>query len=204
VAQGLGVEDRVLRDELRRAARERRREIGPGAVTGFLTGGRRRRLTEAEGILLRFLAESAPRFAIETDEIVAAVPREALGAGARPLVERWVAARREGQWLTLRQLAELAPADATADIFSLAFAPGAPPEAAEAWSAASALRETDLESRVAVLQERIASAEKAGDRAAFEQLTREKLAIRHEIQDLARGVPTRGAARGQAPLGGQS
>lgn len=183
-AQGLGVEDDVFREELRRAARDRRRDAPPRAAMA----SRPRRLSEAEIQLLRFLAEVGPQVPEEAERLIEALPQDALSPLARKLIGLWSEFHGRGEWLTLRRLAELAPGDGAADILSLAFAQAPPPDVAEAWGAVGAVRQSHLEAQTAALQEQITLAEKAGDRTAVDRLTLQKFAIERERRGLAPGA----------------
>ncbi len=193
VAERLGIDDDLVRIELRRAARDRQREF-KGRV-----GSRRRGETfrEAESLLLRYLGGSAREAPEVADELLAGIPREALSGATRAAVEGWEDARRSGAVLDLRQLAEVVPTESAPDILALAFASGSEPDLEAARGAAAALKEGFLKVRLKRVQDEIQAAADPADHAA---LILQKLALAREIQGLEAG-PSRSARSGDTTEG---
>jgi hypothetical protein len=201
VADGLSIEDALFRQELRRVASERRREVrAPAAAT---TAGTRR-LTHAEEVVVRFLGgrvNAADATDAETAELVAtleSVGAAHLGELGGVLVRRWCEAYRRGERWDLRRIAESAPEEASAEILALAFAPGDEPGAAEARGAVAAMHGRVLGRRLREVQEEI---ERTADPAARSRLMLEKVSLAREMQGL--GTAEAGAAAGPVHGGGR-
>jgi DNA primase len=198
VADGLSIEDALFRQELRRVASERRREVrAPAAST---TVGARR-LTHAEQVVVRFLGGRAHAADAEVAELIAtldSVGAAHLGELAGVLVRRWCEAFKRGERWDLRRIAEAAPEEARAEILALAFAPGEEPGAAEARGALAALHGRVLGRRLREVQEEI---ERTADPAARSRLMLEKVSLAREMQGL--GTAEAGAAAGPVHGGGR-
>lgn len=185
VADGLRIDDALIREELRRAARQRTRRLRDDP---------RRRpaadapLRPAEQRLLRWITGPARENPAAAGELMPHIPFEALSPEARTLLERWDDARRAGETWGLRELAEAVGGPAGERLLALAFAPGPDPDEKEAWGCVAALREEHVKRRLGELQQRI---ETADDPAELEELVREKLALAQEVR----------AARGSRPEG---
>ncbi len=177
VAEGLGIDDELVRDELRRAARDRRRDIDARAARP-LAPSQEGRLTAAEKVLIRYLVEAAPNDGEEADRILDEVPLDSLSPAARPVLERWAAARRAGEWPQLPVLAGSLAGPETTDILALVFAPGSPPGRTEARGAVAALRGFHLRDRLRRLQQQIQDARDPGE---IERLLVEKAALGREM-----------------------
>ena len=198
VADGLSIEDALFRQELRRVASERRREVrAPAAST---TVGARR-LTHAEEVVVRFLGGRAHAADAEVAELVAALESVGvahLGELGGVLVRRWCEAYKRGERWDLRRIAEAAPEEARAEILALAFAPGDEPGAAEARGALAAMHGRVLGRRLREVQEEI---ERTADPAARTQLMLEKVSLAREMQGL--GTAEAGAAASPVHGGGR-
>jgi len=196
VADGLSIEDALFRQELRRVASERRRELrAPAAAT---TAGARR-LTHAEEVVVRFLGR-ADATDVETAELVATLESDGaahLGELGGVLVRRWCEAFKRGERWDLRRIAEAAPEEARAEILALAFAPGDEPGTVEARGALAALHGRVLGRRLREVQAEI---ERTADPAARTKLLLEKVSLAREIQGL--GTAEAGAAASSVHGGG--
>ncbi len=200
VADGLSIEDALFRQELRRVASERRRDVrAPAAAT--TAGGRR--LTHAEEVVVRFLggranaADATDAEAAELLETLESVGAAQLGELGGVLVRRWCEAFKRGERWNLRRIAEAAPEEARAEILALAFAPGEEPGAVEVRGALAALHGRVLGRRLREVQEEI---ERTADPAVKTRLMLEKVSLAREIQGL--GAATAGAAAGAVHGGG--
>ncbi len=187
VAAGLGMDDRLVVDELRRAARSRARTArtelpGRSARTA-------RAFSPAEEVLLRWLAGEGATAPADALALLAGLPREVLGEAARRLVSAWEEAARRGEAWDARRFAEAAEGPQRDALLAVLFAPGPEPGAGEARGAVAALRERALRGRMKELQERI---ERTTDGAERARLLAEKVALAKELHGL-------GAAPGDGP-----
>ncbi len=182
VADGLGIEDALIREELRRAARQRSRELrGERMARSSRQAAAGTGLRPAEERLLRYLTGPGREDPAAAGELATHIPPEALTPEARTLLERWDDARRAGESWGLRELAAAVPGAAGERLLALAFAPEPDPDEKEAWGCVAALREGYLRGRLGEVQRRI---ETATDPAALESLMREKLALAQEVRSL--------------------
>lgn len=190
IAEGLGLDDQVVRDELRRAARERRRELGGSAGAVAPSAAKARKLTPAEADLIRFLV-NLEHPGTERDRIASEIPLEALGPLARKVITRWADAAREGSTVGLTELAEVVEAHEATHILALPFVQAPEPDLAAALGAVDALRSEHLKAREAALQDSILHARDAAeqDRLALEKLAaaRQRQALRHGPAGIAQG-----------------
>lgn len=198
VADGLSIEDALFRQELRRVASERRRELRAPAAAATVRG---KRLTHAEEVVVRFLGGRA-HAADATDAAALVAALEDAGPGllgelAGALVRRWCDAARRGECWDLRRIAEAAPEEARAEILALAFAPGDEPGAVEVRGALAALQGRVLGRRLREVQDEI---EHTADPAVKTRLMLEKVSLAREIQGL--DTPGPGVAAGSAHGGG--
>ncbi len=187
VAAGLGIDDRLVVDELRRAARARARTARAEIPGRNIAPARA--FSPAEGVLLRWLAgagRSRPALALE---LLAGLPREALGEASRRLVSAWEEAARRGDAWDAARFADAAEGPLREPFLALLFGPAPEPGEAEARGAVLALRERALRARMRELQEEI---ERAGDGAERTRLLAEKVALARELHGL-------GTARGEGP-----
>ncbi|MBP7148059.1 MAG: DNA primase [Acidobacteria bacterium] len=196
VADGLGIEDDLLRQELRRVARERRKElrvpVGRPPADGAV-------MRDAERVLLRYLAglagpdPSGKSRVAEQDraaELVESIPEEALGSLAAQLVSAWKQARLDGETWGLQEMAAAAPEASRGQVLQLAFAVGSEPDEEQAAGAVTALREAWLARRLRQVQVAI---EKASDAEEKQRLIVEKLGVAREMRAL-RDRPPQGLA----------
>ena len=194
VAAGLGIDDRLVVDELRRAARARARKARaeiPGRNTP-----RARAFTPAEEVLLRYLAGQGAGAPDTARELLAGLPRQALGEPARRLVSAWEEAAARGEAWDGRRLAEAAEGPLAEEVLAALFAPGPEPGIDDARGAVAALQERALRARMKELQEAI---ERAADGAERARLLAEKVALAKELHGLGAAPGGGTAAGGGAP-----
>ncbi len=188
IAEGLGLDDQVVRDELRRAARERRREMGSAGSAA--PAAKARRFTPAEADLLRFLVNTErPR--TERDAIAAEIPLEALGPLARKVITRWIDAARSGSVVGLTELAEVVEPHEATHILALPFAQAPEPDLAAAHGAVDALRSDQLKAQRTALQDSILH---AADAEEQDRLLREKLTAARREHALRHGPAAHGGS----------
>jgi len=183
IAEGLGIDDDLVRDELRRAARERRRELGAKVYSA--TQQKARRFSAVEATLIRFLALRPPEQLTEADRVAGEIPLDQLGESARNVVERWIEGRSDGETLDLRRLAELAAGEAATDILSLAFSNEKEPDVEAAEGALAALRGAQLASEMRTVQEEI---DRGAPPEELARLLQRKIALARELQKGAAGA----------------
>ncbi|MDH3284635.1 MAG: DNA primase [Acidobacteriota bacterium] len=180
VADGLGIEDDLVRDELRKAARERRTRLAPVVATAA-SRPVPSRISRVERDLIRYLFECGDADPEEADRVAARIPLEQLSACARALVKRWLDTRRSAGTPDLTRLADAVADDEKDEVLRIAFADGSPPELAEAEGCIDALRERELKRRLRDVQKTI---EKAQDADQIMQLMGEKLSLARELEEL--------------------
>lgn len=183
VADGLSIEDALFRQELRRVASERRRQLR--APAGTLPGGAKV-LTHAEEVVVRFLAGPAHAGGAEIEGLLSELERVEFGEVAGSLVRRWRDAHGRGEPWDLRRMAESVADDVRPQVLALAFAPGEEPGAAEVRGAIASLRGRSLGRRLREVQEEI---ERTADPAARSRLLMEKVSLAKEIQALGPAAP---------------
>ncbi len=180
VATTLGVEEGLLREELRRAAQERRQTI-PRAVGAESRPGE---FSPAEAILVRFLG--GPHGASEEAlELAERVPEQGLGTLARRLVQAWREARRAGRTLDLRALSELGSEEDGKEILALAFRSDEEPDPARARNAVVTVREKVLAERLRTVKQKLAAA--GCETEELDRLQSEHFALTAELMSLQRG-----------------
>lgn len=184
VADGLGIEDQLIRQEIRRAAQQRSREVQADLVAA--PSGAPRLMTAAEGDLIRFLcgecSGNLPPDLEAAQTLLDRLPPTALGEMAREAVLRWREANRSGRRLDLNQLAEALSGPAASAILALAFAVEPPPDAAAVEKAVAVLEEQELRRQLRQVQEEMT---RAGDPTREEELIQRKHDLAKMIQRLA-------------------
>lgn len=185
VSEGLVIADDLVRTELRRAARARRREVTVAPERAATRPAEA--LTAAEKQLLRYLVGPAGADPAGADAVAARVPVQVLTPTARAAFEGWLDARRSGIVPDLRALADVVAEANTTDIHALAFAPGPEPDREGAHRAVDALCRVELETRKRDLQERLQTASDPREQA---DLASRKLAVQREINALGAAAPT--------------
>ncbi len=183
VADGLSIDDALFRQELRRVAADRRRQL---RAPPQATPGGARVLTHAEEVVVRFLVGPAHAGGAEIEGVLSELDGIEFGELAASLVRRWCDARGRGESWDLRRLAESAPEGVRSQLLALAFAPGEEPGVAEARGALASLHGRSLNQRLREVQEEI---ERTADPAARSQLLMEKVSLAKEIQALGPAAP---------------
>ena len=185
VSDGLGIEDDLVRDELRRAARERRTRLRSGAFSAPVPEGAARSVSPVEADILRYLCGPGRSSPSEAMEIIESIPRDAIGDLARELISAWAGSHENGAPLDHRQLAEVAPERDRAAVWGAAMADGPAPDAVAARECVAKLHEKQLRDRLGQVQRQIESADDSEDMA---ELTREKIAVARRLDELRHGV----------------
>lgn len=182
VADGLGVNSDLVRDELARVARKRERELSGARRRRAEPVGRKAPFTAAEATVLRYLGSATHENEAAIGEFAAHIPFEALGAPARRVAEAWTSAFNQGEARSLARMAELAPEELQDAVRALAFAGGPDPEEREARGALASLEEGALKRRLQEVQARIEAGAQPDD---LEQLMSEKFEIARRMHELA-------------------
>jgi DNA primase len=182
----LRIEEALVREELRRAAVERRTEIKLRPEVAKIV--ERSEVKPAERRLLQILLENA---AIRADILLELEDAGAhKGAGFERVFERVLTLAREGTELTPAALADpeasgLSEAERRL-VFELAFEAG--PEVVgsleEARSCLAAMQQRKLEGELREVQRQIQEAEKAGDSGRLRTLLGQKQALRKSLAEL--------------------
>jgi DNA primase len=183
VAEGLGVEDELVRDELRRAARERRQKLGSETLARAARPAAARRLSEAEQGLIRFLFAADGS---DAEQVAVQIEIEDLGGLAREIVVRWIEERSNGRRPELARLAESARADDRAAILELALSDAPGPDAEQARGCIRSLSERRLRRRMREVQQKI---EQSRDQDEAARLLSEKLTLARRIDELSGDRP---------------
>lgn len=171
IATVLGIEDRLVLQELKEAVRGRRREIGPAATTG---GGVR----DVESRLLRTLLDSAEARAALLVELE---PEDLEGSPVSGIVgeiRRMVAA---GEEVTYPRLVACL-GDEAGELMTRAAAMSHPPATVEdGRGCLAALRAARLERQMTAIQKRL---ESGGSATETDDLLRRKVALKRQIEAL--------------------
>jgi DNA primase len=189
VADGLGFDDGIVRQELRRAAQRRQKSI---AADKLQNRRPTTALSTAESTLLRFLTQPHVAPDATREALLEAVPLDALSDLARVAVEHWRTSEQRGQACELRQLADGLPQADQAPLLALAFAQAEEPNWSEAAEAVSALQRTHIEAELRAVQARLESLARAGasaDTVEADRLLQTKLDLGRQLQRL-RQAPT--------------
>ena len=178
----LGIDERLLREELRRAAVERRGEIKLRPEVKEMLD--RNAVKPAERRLLQILLENAD---IRADVLKELEDDDAhKGAGLERVFDEVLAMARAGEALSFQALAERAPEGERRLLYELAFETGA--EAAgsldEARSCLRALQRRKLESELRALQQQIKQAEQAKQAKELRELLGRKQALSKALAEL--------------------
>ncbi|MFN7966255.1 MAG: DNA primase [Acidobacteriota bacterium] len=202
VADGLGFDDGIMRQELRRAAQHRQKSIAADKLQS-----RRATvvLSTAEATLLRFLTQ--PHIAPDAtrEALLDAVPMDSLTNLARLAADRWRAAEARGEACELRRLAEELPESDRAPLVALAFAQPDEPTWSEAAEAVSSLQVTQIEAELRAVQARLESLARAGasaDPVEADRLLQTKLDLGRQLQRLRQAPPAVSPGRPPHPKGG--
>ncbi len=179
LAERLRVDDRLLREELKRAAGESRPQLKapPRAVEA--------KATVAERKLLRAVLESEAM----ADEILPVVVQEGLlaGFGVEGLFKRLSEAREQGEGLEISRLEEWAGAEGQGLAFASLFDSGEVPDREQVNACLLALRRRKIERERDRLQLSIEAAEREKNSAELGQLLQDKARLMKELARLARG-----------------
>lgn len=184
VADGLGFEDGLIRQELRRAARRRQRSVAAAALEERRGSAA---LSTAEATLLRFLTEIHPAPDATRLALLDAVPVAVLSPVGRASVERWRAAEQAGQPWDLRRLIEALPETDREPLMAAAFSHGDDPGWREAAEAVSALQRTHIEAELRAVQARLellARASPQAESAETDRWLQAKLELGKQLQRL--------------------
>ncbi len=179
LAERLRVDDRLLRDELRRAAAESRPQVKarPQAAEP--------KATLAERQLLRAILESESM----ADEILPVVVQEDLlaGFGTEGLFKRLSQAREQGEAVEISRLEEWAGAEGQRLAFGSLFDSGEVPDRQQVNACLLALRRRKIERQRDRLQAAIQTAEREKNSAELGQLLQDKARLMKELSRLSHG-----------------
>lgn len=182
LADGFGIDDDLVREEVRRAARARETSLRPGAAEPRRTQGAA--LGSAERTLVRFLGGTVDPGAEALTRLLTHIPEGGLSALGASMIERWSAAYQRGSRWTFRELTDAMAEPARTTLLEMAFSGEPEPTLEDAWAAISAMKQGSLRVRLAELQKRI---ESARDPEMIEKLMVEKLDVAKAVQALAAG-----------------
>ncbi len=182
IAESLGIEDDLVRQELRRAARSRKRELGARALSA--QPRRAAVLSPAEATLLRYLGSLTGADELEAGAaLIAELPIEEMGGLARRVLTLWSEHRLSGAVTDLAGLAEYVDPSERGEVLALAFDQSPAPTMTEAVGCVDSFRERNLNQRLRRVQSAIAEATGTEE---IERLSQEKLDLARKILDLAR------------------
>ncbi len=187
LAERLRLDERLLRDELRRAAGEGRGEF---RVSGE---ARATQANHAVKQLLRLCLESAEIAEAVLPELVRTGAVEGL-AGESVFTRMWEAHQRGEKLDVTSTEVELSDAERKVALDAL-FWPGDPPKLEVAFGALRSLRMDKLERQLAAIQAEIERTQHAGDDAHLVQLNTDKLKIRKELVEMSREQKNSSAGR---------
>ncbi|MBI1984462.1 MAG: DNA primase [Acidobacteria bacterium] len=176
VAERFRLDERLLREELRRAGGEGRREIRLQADAAAT------KVTPAERQLLRAFMESEEL----ADEFLAPLLEsgDCQGLATEGIFRRLLVARREGETIELSRLeAQLSPEEQRI-LYESAFWSGEPPDREEVLACLRALRRRRAEREREKLQLEIQAAEKEKDQARLAKLLEAKAKLAKELAHL--------------------
>lgn len=186
VADGLGVKDDVVREELQRAARQQRGKLKPSLVA---PGTARPKFARSEAVLLRYFGgEASVRDGEVAVELAKQLPMASLSHLCKKAIERWLEARSENESWTLRQMADAISGPEAQQVLALAFESAAEPGIEEARGCLLTLREQGLKARLQAVQEEI---DKTRGTDARDRLVQEMFSLGRAIQEL-HGAPSTG------------
>ena len=178
LAERLRVDDRLLRDELKRAAAESRGElhVKPEATAP--------KPAVAERQLLRAVLESEGL----ADEVLSAIVAEKLGEGlvTETLFRRLAEARQQGEKLEVSRLEEWAGDEGQRIAYSSLFDAGEAPGREEAAACLTALRRRRIERERNQLQAAIEAAERDKNTEKLTRLLQDKAKLLKELAELSR------------------
>jgi len=178
LAERLRVDDRLLRDELKRAAAESRGELQVRPETAAP------KPTVAERQLLRAVLESEGL----ADEVLSAIVAEKLGEGlvTETLFRRLAEARQQGEKLEVSRLEEWAGDEGQRIAYSSLFDAGEAPGREEAAACLTALRRRRIERERNQLQAAIEAAERDKNTEKLTRLLQDKAKLLKELAALSR------------------
>jgi DNA primase len=178
LAERLRVDNRLLRDELRRAAAESRPQVKAPPGTAEV------KVTLAEKQLLRAVLENEAL----ADEVLPVIAGEELCAGlaTASLFQNIFEARLRGEALEVSRIEDWAGAEGRRLAFGSIFDSGEPPDSAQVASCLLALRRRKLERQRDRLQGDIEAAERDKDFARLGELMKEKARVTKELAGLGR------------------
>jgi DNA primase len=178
LAERLRVDDRLLREELRRAAAESRKELKPRAESPAAT------VTLAERQLLRAFLESEEL----AEEYLPPLIEEGLadGLATEPLLKRILEARRQGEGIDLSRLEEWAGTEGQKLAYASLFESGEVPDREQVAACFQALRRRRIERERDRLQAAIRAAEREKNAEKMSQLLQEKAQIMKSLAQLRR------------------
>ena len=178
LAERLRVDDQLLREELKRAARESRAQIKSVPQRDEM------KTTLSERQLLRAVLESSEL----ADEILPAIIQEELCAGlaSEAIFKRIFEAREQGEAVEVSRLEERAGAEGQRLAFSSLFDSGEAPDKAQVTSCLQALRRRKVERERDRIQSAIQAAERAKNAAELSQLLQDKARVMKELSRLTR------------------
>jgi len=178
LAERLRVDDRLLRNELKRAAAESRTQINSPETSAAT------KTTLAERQLLRAVLESEEMAA----EVLPVIAGEDLcaGLGTESLFKKIHETWERGEAIELARIEEWAGSEGQRLAFGSLFDSGEPPDAEQVSACLAALRRRKLERERDRLQISIEAAEREKDAARLAQLLQDKARIMKELSRLAR------------------
>ncbi len=179
LAERLRVDNRLLRDELKRAAAESRTQVR------VQTSVAEAKVTLAERQLLRAVLENETL----ADEVLPVVAGEDLCAGLATelLFQKMFEARSQGEVLEVSRIEEWAGAGSQRLAFTSLFDSSEPPDPEQVNSCIRALRRRKIENERDRIQVSIEAAERAKDFSRLAQLLQDKARLMKELAGLGRG-----------------
>jgi DNA primase len=180
LAERLRLDDRLLQEELRRAARSRAPSGAPAAGTPALPArAATLQVTEAEKKLLQAFLENAELAGEFLENFLASGLGE--GLPTANIFRRLGEERAQSEKLDLTQLAEGLDSDEQRLIFECALSAGPAPDRSLVEACCDALRRRRSEREREKLQAAILSAERQGDQALLAELLQAKVRLAKEL-----------------------
>lgn len=181
VADGLKIEDDVMRAELSQAARARRRRVALGGASSASPQHVVAALRPAESCLLRFALAALTGQGVRAEtalSLIGDVPVEVLSPTARTILESCRGRLAEGSVIGVDRWCDDLGEIERRQVRELCFLDETLPGQDEAESAVAALRVSLLRGRLTEIQRRIAQTQDQGEQ---ERLLCEKLSLAREI-----------------------
>jgi DNA primase len=178
LAERLRVDNRLLREELKRAAGESRPQIKAPEKASEA------KMTLAERQLLRAVLESEAM----ADEILPAIAGEELcaGLGTEQLFKKILEAREQGETIEVSRIEEWGGSEGQRMVFGSLFDSGEPPDSEQVRSCLLVLRRRKIERQRDQLQIAIEAAERAQDSLRLSQLLQDKARLMKELSRFGR------------------